>query len=292
MLAMRIAWLACAGAFTAAALVPGFPRRCATARRAAADGGAPARELLPLMPFGSDEVLIPGQSRYLHLYEARFLALFDHATKECGDDVVLGFFAGDNALLRCATRARVDRWERLDVGVGVTLRGVSRCSIAGVDQTEDHPFLLCALEDLADAPGGGGGEAAAAEIRALADEVDALAARHDIDAGRSKEIAVDPRAMVDEADVGDVARSGSLGDRVAALSADARAGDATDAELLSFLALEGAPPDLKLRMLASTSRAERLDAAKAELERQKAELAAKASLKSALSGLSWGDEDP
>ena len=56
--------------------------------------------------------------------------------------------------------------------------------------------------------------------------------------------------------------------------------------------LEGAPPDLKLRMLASTSRAERLDAAKAELERQKAELAAKASLKSALSGLSWGDEDP
>ena len=51
---------------------------------------------LPLMPFGADEVLIPGQSRYLHLYEARFLSLFEYCTRECDDDVVLGFFAGDS----------------------------------------------------------------------------------------------------------------------------------------------------------------------------------------------------
>ena len=272
----------------AAALVPGPPQhpRRRTRCPASPEAAAGPRELLPLMPFAADEVLIPGQSRYLHLYEARFLALFEHATTKCGSDIVLGFFAGDNALLRCATRARVDAWERLDVGVGVTLRGVSRCTIAGVDQTEDQPFLQCALEALAD---DGAGDAAAADaVATLADEVDELAARHDIDSGRTKEISVDPRAMVDEGGEPDLARTGSLSDRVASLSADARPGDVRDSELLSFLALEGASPDVKLKMLASTSRADRLDAAKTELERQRAELAAKASLKSL--NLSWDPE--
>jgi len=155
-----------------------------------------------------------------------------------------------------------------------------------VDQTEDQPFLQCALEALAD---DGAGDAAAADaVATLADEVDELAARHDIDSGRTKEISVDPRAMVDEGGEPDLARTGSLSDRVASLSADARPGDVRDSELLSFLALEGASPDVKLKMLASTSRADRLDAAKTELERQRAELAAKASLKSL--NLSWDPE--
>ena len=77
--------------------------------------------------------------------------------------------------------------------------------------------------------------------------------------------------------------------RAAELASTARPGDCDRNELLSFLALEGAPPDVKLKMLASTSRAERLAAARGELERQKAELAAKASLKSL--NLSGGDDD-
>jgi len=240
---------------------------------------------LPLMPFGADEVLMPGQSRYLHLYEARFIALFEHCTERCGGDCVLGFYAGDNALLRCATRARVDRWERLDVGVGVTVRGVARCAIAGVTQDGEQPFLVCELGELGDASDEGL-EAASEGVRALADEVDALAAKHSIDAGE-RELSVDPRAMVEEGTV-DFRRTTSLGERVASLSEDARPGDATGGELLSFLALEGANPALKLKMLASTSRAERLATATSELERQRAELAAKASLKSL--GLTWGDE--
>ena len=84
-------------------------------------------------------------------------------------------------------------------------------------------------------------------------------------------------------------RTTSLTQRAAELASTARPGDCDRNELLSFLALEGAPPDVKLKMLASTSRAERLAAARGELERQKAELAAKASLKSL--NLSWGDDD-
>ena len=52
------------------------------------------------------------------------------------------------------------------------------------------------------------------------------------------------------------------------MSEAAKPGDATGGELLSFLALEGANPALKLKMLASTSRAERLATATSELERQ------------------------
>ena len=76
------------------------------------------------------------------------------------------------------------------------------------------------------------------------------------------------------------ARSGATS---AAEDAIARGGDGVPA-----VGLEGANPALKLKMLASTSRAERLATATSELERQRAELAAKASLKSL--GLKWGDE--
>ena len=248
---------------------------------------------LPLMPFGADEVLIPGQSRYLHLYEARFLSLFEYCTRECDDDVVLGFFAGDSALLRCATRARVDAWERLDVGVGVTVRGVARCTISDVERYNDQPFMVADVGVLEDAdavsaPASDANEAAAVDVVSeLADEVDELSSRHDIAASRENELAVDPRAMSNPEDV--VRRTTSLTQRAAELASTARPGDCDRNELLSFLALEGAPPDVKLKMLASTSRAERLAAARGELERQKAELAAKASLKSL--NLSWGDDD-
>lgn len=252
---------------------------------AAAAALRPAR--LPLMPFGADEVLVPGQSRYLHLYEARFLALFEYCKSDADNDCVLGFFAGDDALLRCATRARVDAWERLDVGIGVTVRGVARCAIANVEQAQDRPFLVAelgALEDAAD----GDDAAAAAAVEELADEVDALAAKHDIETTRQNELAVDPRALLEDGAKKAPGRTTGLRDRAAALARDARDGDSDEGELFSFLALEGAPADVKLKMLASTSRGERLAAARAELERQRAELAAKASLKSL--NLSWGDD--
>lgn len=274
---------------------------CARAARAL----APVPKTLPLMPFASDEVLIPGQSRYLHLYEARFLSLFEHATANCDGAVVLGFFAGDSALLRCATTATVESWERLDVGVGATLRGVGRCAIANVDAGDDAPYLVATVEPYGDDGPTPYPDAAAAEVAALADEVEALSAKHAIDRSVGGEIRVDPRAIADDGALLSESESGlraaalaaetgaggggaeSITRRVARLSEEARPGDATHAELLSFLALEGAPVDVKLKMLASTKREERLAAAKAELERQKAELAAKASLKSL--NLQWGE---
>ena len=110
---------------------------------------------------------------------------------------VLGFFAGDSALLRCATRARVDAWERLDVGVGVTVRGVARCTISDVERYNDQPFMVADVGVLEDAdavsaPSSDANEAAAVDVVSeLADEVDELSSRHDIAASRENELAVD-----------------------------------------------------------------------------------------------------
>ena len=45
------------------------------------------------MPFPLDDLLLPGEQKSLHLYEARFLALFEEAIKSHGGCIgQLGFF--------------------------------------------------------------------------------------------------------------------------------------------------------------------------------------------------------
>ena len=41
-------------------------------------------EPLPLLPFGIHELLLPGETKQLHLFEARFLTLFDRAAQGHG----------------------------------------------------------------------------------------------------------------------------------------------------------------------------------------------------------------
>ncbi|XP_042507193.1 uncharacterized protein LOC122083447 isoform X2 [Macadamia integrifolia] len=63
---------------------------------------------LPLLPFKLDEVLVPSESKTLHLYEARYLALLEEV-------------------------------ERLDIGALVSIRGISRVRIVNFVQAE--PYL-------------------------------------------------------------------------------------------------------------------------------------------------------
>ncbi|XP_024040178.1 uncharacterized protein LOC18040570 isoform X2 [Citrus clementina] len=64
--------------------------------------------VVPLLPFNSNEVLVPSESKILHLYEARYLALLEEV-------------------------------ERLDVGALVSIRGVGRVKIVKFFQAD--PFL-------------------------------------------------------------------------------------------------------------------------------------------------------
>ncbi|XP_011656126.1 uncharacterized protein LOC101210271 isoform X2 [Cucumis sativus] len=63
---------------------------------------------LPLLPFGVNDVLVPSESKTLHLYEARYLALLDEV-------------------------------ERLQVGALVTIRGIGRVKIIELLQVD--PYL-------------------------------------------------------------------------------------------------------------------------------------------------------
>ena len=61
---------------------------------AGADSPAQAERVVGCMPFDVRELLLPGQSRYLHLYEARFISLFEEA-----------HLKGDRGAIACSARS-------------------------------------------------------------------------------------------------------------------------------------------------------------------------------------------
>ncbi|XP_077231584.1 ATP-dependent protease La (LON) domain protein isoform X2 [Tasmannia lanceolata] len=127
---------------------------------------------LPLLPFQADEVLVPSESKRLHLYEARFLALleevayqtlgFQHFTKR--------FFKSTRASSKSLVRKKkffvhfvlepvhnvessaqasfaarygclvlIENVERLEIGALVSIRGIGRVNIVQFIQME--PYL-------------------------------------------------------------------------------------------------------------------------------------------------------
>lgn len=237
-----------------------------------------------LLPFGTSEILLPGQERYLHLYEARFLALFEHAVSACDERVVLAFFLGNN-LLTTATLAQIERFEKLEVGVGATVRGLSRCTLENVQADSlDKPFIVVnatTLRDAADDP------EAASRVFELFDQVAELATRNGIlTDGQTREISVDPRAvLIPGTPTSDTALAGSLQD----VSSPTEPSLISATELQSFLALRGASPEIKLKALVSQDQTNRWLLAETDLRRQRDELAAKAAIKSL--NLQWTTVD-
>ena len=101
--------------------------------------------VLPAMLFPMEEVLLPGSTQVLHLYEARFLALLDEVTAQTG-----GLFAhltfhppsADEQGLRInqvASLVRVEEIVREDVGAKVVIVGESR--VAMMDVVESDPYV-------------------------------------------------------------------------------------------------------------------------------------------------------
>jgi Lon protease-like protein len=79
-----------------------------------------------------------GEQKQLHLYEARFLSLFEDAIKEHGGCVgMLGFFE-EGELAAVAVLCEILEWRRLDVGVHVRMRAASRVTVKGLTQIEPY----------------------------------------------------------------------------------------------------------------------------------------------------------
>mmetsp|Transcript_5138 Transcript_5138/g.11414 ORF Transcript_5138/g.11414 Transcript_5138/m.11414 type:complete len:254 (-) Transcript_5138:589-1350(-) len=165
---------------------------------------------IPLLVFDVGELLLPGQKRYLHLYEARFIQVLQDSLDHHQNTFGFAFSvqsAGE--LLRVTTVVEIDEYQKLEVGVGVTVRGVGRALITKVMQAD--PYVKAQVSIYEDqevvAPSIGneieGGSAASEAAAAAAEKLFALheamqeqEEKAQISSRVSKEISLDPRAML------------------------------------------------------------------------------------------------
>ncbi|KAB2622766.1 hypothetical protein D8674_024948 [Pyrus ussuriensis x Pyrus communis] len=92
---------------------------------------------LPLLPFPLNEVLNPSESKALHLYEARYLALLEESLtwKKLFVNFVLDPVIIDNSSGEASFAARngclvfIENVERLEVGALVSIRGIGRVKV-------------------------------------------------------------------------------------------------------------------------------------------------------------------
>ncbi|XP_015576436.1 uncharacterized protein LOC8281377 isoform X2 [Ricinus communis] len=104
---------------------------------------------LPLLPFNTSEVLVPSESKTLHLYEARYLALLEESLLRKQKlfvhfvlDPILISSSGTEASFaaRYGCLVIIENVERLDVGALVSIRGIGRVKIAKFLQSD--PYLI------------------------------------------------------------------------------------------------------------------------------------------------------
>ncbi|KAJ8759553.1 hypothetical protein K2173_007177 [Erythroxylum novogranatense] len=105
---------------------------------------------LPLLPFSTSEVLIPSESKSLHLYEARYLALLEESLlrkKKLFVHFVLDPILISNSGTEASFAARhgclvtIENVERMDVGALVSIRGIGRVKIVRFVQLQSDPYL-------------------------------------------------------------------------------------------------------------------------------------------------------
>lgn len=103
---------------------------------------------LPLLPFDINQVLVPSESKTLHLYEARFLALLEESLfkkKKFFVHFVLDPIAISGSSVEasfaatCGCLVFIENIERLDVGALVSIRGIGRVKIVKFLQAD--PYL-------------------------------------------------------------------------------------------------------------------------------------------------------
>ncbi|XWS23420.1 hypothetical protein CRYUN_Cryun28dG0012600 [Craigia yunnanensis] len=102
---------------------------------------------LPLLPFNMNEVLVPSETKTLHLYEARYLALLEESLlrKKLFVHFVLDPIAISNSGGEASFAARygclvlIESIERLDVGALLSIRGIGRVKILKFLQAD--PYL-------------------------------------------------------------------------------------------------------------------------------------------------------
>ncbi|KAL5843478.1 hypothetical protein ACOSQ4_009436 [Xanthoceras sorbifolium] len=136
--------------------------------------------VLPLLPFNVNEVLVPSESKTLHLYEARYLALLDESLirKNRFVHFVLDPIAISDSAAEVSFAARygclvlIENVERLDVGALVTIRGIGRVKIIKFFQAE--PYLKGEVIPMQDAVPDSSSDVISFKVSAVKDAVYSL----------------------------------------------------------------------------------------------------------------------
>lgn len=123
---------------------------------------------VPLLPFPSEDVLTPGGTKVLHLYEARYLALLERALKS--DDKIFahvaaeqpvdpgsssaarlpGALVGSNYVLALGTLVQIVEVKAQGVGALVRVQGEARVAIESLKQAQ--PYIIGEVTPLMDDP--------------------------------------------------------------------------------------------------------------------------------------------
>ena len=86
---------------------------------------------IPALPFPPTDVFLPGESKQLHLFEARYLSLFEtiliRYDKKCAHILIDSDRA---AMAAFGTIIHVKNWRRLDLGISVDFQAVGRLKTA------------------------------------------------------------------------------------------------------------------------------------------------------------------
>lgn len=111
-----------------------------------------AKITLPALPFPAEQVFLPGETKRLHLFEARYLALFEQVLVHC-DKRCAHFLVDFNrhAMATFGVIIEVNSWRRLDIGVSLDIQAVGRlksCRIPSstpyfrgeFQSVQDHPL--------------------------------------------------------------------------------------------------------------------------------------------------------
>ncbi|TVU46010.1 hypothetical protein EJB05_05523 [Eragrostis curvula] len=120
---------------------------------------------LPLLPFQPAEVLIPSESKTLHLYEARYIALLEEAMNKRKNsfvhfvlDPVVDSSPKASFAVRYGCLVQIESVQKLEIGALVSIRGVCRVNISNLLQASSYqdafmePYFCGAVSPLIDAP--------------------------------------------------------------------------------------------------------------------------------------------
>ena len=104
---------------------------------------------LGLLPFPLSDCLLPGETKQVHLYEARFIQLFADSAAKNNDCLGALLFTPGGNVAAVTTLLEVEEFKKEEYGVWARLKCVGRVKLVDVSQT-DYQYVSATCEPFFD----------------------------------------------------------------------------------------------------------------------------------------------